>query len=157
MTTITIELPTGGVRHFSKVVFVWLCHTVTGWKTNLPQYVYGDDLNAVYALGGEQHEANSFAWYIAGGQIHRDQATHITPVEAGNQFRNTYGDRLIIALNMKPDYPTVEMWVPNMVLPPETFGLPTFVGETTEDFESYCASAIEHLTQHAGWVVPVKR
>lgn len=156
MTTITLETIAGTQRHFSKIVFVWLNHTVTGWSSNLQRFVYGDDLNGVYALGCDQQDPMLFAWFIPGGRIRRDQATEPDANAAHLQFRNVYGDRLVIALNKKPDYPTIETWVPNAVLTPETFGLPTFTGTTIEDFEEYCSSALEHLNEHSGWIVPVK-
>lgn len=157
MTIVTIELPAGGTKHFTKLVFVWACHTVTGWATNSQQYTYGDELNGVYACGCDQQYPELFTWFIPAGKIYRTQATHVDSVDARYQFGNTYGDRLIVALNKKPDYPTIETWVPNMSVTPEVFGLQQFTGTTLDEFVQYCDYAMDELNKHPGWLISSMR
>lgn len=132
-----------GPRHFTKVVFVWSGHTLSGWPTSFDTVQYNDILNGVFTFGHDDTDVEAFTWFIPNGSVPYGTATNLNPVEAASDFHRLYGERLVVWINPKDATPMINEWTNSKyVFTPRDLGLSPFTGTTQAEFREW---ALEHM------------
>lgn len=145
-----------GLRHFTKAVFVWTGHVSSGWPTAFHTYIYNDPLNGIITFGHDDDEPAVFTWFIPNGQVQLGTATIESSSHALREFKQLYGDRLIVWVNHKEGMPMVSDWSQSeFVVRCIDLKFPAFEGSTQSDFRDWATPLLEQISSDSHYTVPL--
>lgn len=151
---VIIETPTGW-RHFTKAVFVWTGHVVSGWPTKFDRFVYNDPFNGLITYGHDDTGPNVYTWFIPAGCIALGEQTVESPSDALRQFKLRYGDRIIVWVNNKEGMPMMNDWAQSdYVLRCEDLKLPAFTGATQQEFKEWADVQLDLIRSDQHFTIP---
>lgn len=154
---IYIETP-NGPKLFTKAVFVWTGHVISGWPTSFHDYIYNDELNGLLCFGHDDIEIEELTWWTPNGIVPRSDATCATSQQALDAFKQLYGDRLIIWMNRKEGLPMLSGWTrSDYVITPADLRFDSFKGTTRAEFKAWATSYLEKIATDQSTVVLPKR
>ena len=154
---IHIETP-NGPKLFTKAVFVWTGHVISGWPTSFHDYIYSDELNGLLCFGHDDHEIEELTWWTPNGVVPRDAATCANPEEAYNAFKQLYGDRLILWINKKEALPLLSSFTKSdYVISPADLHFEAFAGKSRADFKEWAEQYLNRIATDKSTIVLPRR
>ncbi len=143
---ITLEKATG-LQHFKKAVFVWTGHQASGWPTAFHTYVYNDNINGLVTYGHGDIDCRLLTWFVPNGSVPYGSATCESELDAFTQFKQAYGDRLIVWVNHKDGMPMVNAWAQSdNVVRCVDLKLAPFTGTTRTEFKEWANAHFEFVS-----------
>lgn len=154
---IHIETPLGP-KLFTKAVFVWTGHVISGWPTSFHDYIYSDEINGLLCFGHDDIEVEELSWWQPNGIVARNEATCSDPKEALDGFKQLYGDRLIIWINKKEGLPLLSQFTNSAyVISPSDLRFDSFAGSTRSEFKEWASSYLERIASTQSTIVLPKQ
>lgn len=154
---IHIETP-NGPKLFTKAVFVWTGHVISGWPTSFHNYIYSDEINGLLCYGHDDIEVEELSWWQPNGMVTRDEATCANPQEAYDGFKQLYGDRLILWMNKKEGLPLLSQFTKSdYVISPADLRFDSFTGTTRSEFKEWASQYLERISTDQSTIVLPKR
>lgn len=154
---IHIETP-NGPKLFTKAVFVWTGHVISGWPTSFHNYIYSDEINGLICYGHDDIEVEELSWWTPNGIVARDAATCANPKEAYDGFKQLYGDRLILWINKKEGLPLLSQFTKSdYVISPADLRFDPFTGTTRSEFKEWASQHLEKISTNQSTIVLPRR